>query len=112
MYEIGIKLKALRKSKGLSQQDVADRFGVSRTTISNYEIGRRKPTIGELQNYAAFYGVGLEYFGVANTTKDELLELVARAKKVFEDKEIPQEKKEAVYRELMRLYLELGGDRK
>ncbi len=108
MREIGLKLKALRKAKMLSQQEVADKFGLSRTTISNYEIGRRKPTIYELQGFADFYGVELNHFG-GTTTKDELNELVARAKKVFADNEIPKEKKEAVYRELMRLYLELGG---
>lgn len=108
MREIGLKLKALRKAKMLSQQEVADKFGLSRTTISNYEIGRRKPTIYELQAFADFYGVELNHFG-GTTTKDELNELVARAKKVFADNEIPKEKKEAVYRELMRLYLELGG---
>lgn len=108
MREIGLKLKALRKAKMLSQQEVADKFGLSRTTISNYEIGRRKPTIYELQAFADFYGVELNHFG-GTTTKDELTELVARAKKVFADNEIPKDKKEAVYRELMRLYLELGG---
>lgn len=45
MQEIGLKLKSLRKAKRLTQQEVAERFGLSRTTISNYEIGRRKPTI-------------------------------------------------------------------
>lgn len=108
MQEIGLKLKSLRKAKHMTQQEVAERFGLSRTTISNYEIGRRKPTIQELQQFAEFYGVGLEHFGVT-TTKDELLDLVARAKKVFGDAEIPREKKEAVYKELMKLYLDLEG---
>lgn len=112
MDEIGLKLKSLRKAKHLSQQEVADNFGWSRTTVSNFEIGRRRPSLDVLQALAAYYGVGLEYFGVATTSKDELLELLARAKKVFSDSDIPQERKEAVYRELMRLYLELGGDRK
>ena len=69
MREIGLKLKALRKAKMLSQQEVADKFGLSRTTISNYEIGRRKPTIYELQAFADFYGVELNHFG-GTTTKD------------------------------------------
>ena len=108
MQEIGLKLQSLRKARGLTQQDVAERFGLSRTTISNYEIGRRRPTITELQAFAEFFGVSLDHFGVYST-KDELLDLVARAKKVFQDDEIPREKKEAVYRELMKLYLDLEG---
>lgn len=108
MHEIGLKLQSLRKARHLTQQDVADRFGLSRTTISNYEIGRRRPTITELQAFAEFFGVSLDHFGVSST-KDELLDLVARAKKVFQDDDIPREKKEAVYRELMKLYLDLEG---
>lgn len=110
MDEIGLKLKSLRKAKRLSQQEVADHFGWSRTTVSNFEIGRRRPSLDVLQALAAYYGVGLEFFGVTTTSKDELLELLARAKKVFSDSDIPRERKEAVYRELMRLYLELGGE--
>lgn len=107
--DIGLTLKALRKAKRLTQQEVADHFGVSRATISNYEIGRRRPSFKEMQAFAEFFGVSIEHFGIHSSTKDELTDLLARAEKVFMDQEIPQEKKESVYRELMRLYLELGG---
>lgn len=102
---IGAKLKILRKEKKFTQQEAADRLGVKRATISNYEINRRHPSLSELQRFAEFYGVGLEYFGVAKT--DDLLDLMARAKAVFQNSEIPVEKKEAVYKELMKLYLNL-----
>lgn len=102
---IGAKLKTLRKIKKMTQQDVANALGVKRSTISNYEIGRRSPSLSELRRMGEFYGVGLDYFGVAQT--DDLLDLLARAKRVFENKDIPTEKKEEVYKELMRLYLNL-----
>lgn len=102
---IGAKLKILRKEKKLTQQEAADKLGVKRATISNYEINRRHPSLSELQRLAEFYGVGLEYFGVAKT--DDLLDLMARARAVFQNNEIPVEKKEEVYRELMKLYLDL-----
>ena len=39
--ELGIELRNMRQQCGFSQQEVADRLGVGRTTISGYEIGKR-----------------------------------------------------------------------
>lgn len=103
---IADKLKALRKAKGYTQQDVADAIGISRATIGGYEIGRRQPRLPDLQKMADFYGVGLDYFGIA--TSDEVFELLTRAKDVFASEEISKDEKENLYRELMRLYLQLS----
>lgn len=102
---IGHKLKVLRKTKKMTQQEVADKLGIKRATISNYEINRRTPSLTDLRRLSEFYGVGLDYFGVAQT--DDLLDLLARAKRVFNDERIPKEKKEEIYKELMILYLTL-----
>lgn len=102
---IGRKLRLLRKEKRMTQQELADDLGVKRATVSNYEIGRRSPHLSELRRIAEYFGVGLDYFGVAQT--DDVLDLIARAKKVFENEQIPTDKKEDVYKELMRLYLNL-----
>lgn len=37
------RIKALRKTLGLTQQELADRIGIKRNTISQYEIGRNEP---------------------------------------------------------------------
>lgn len=37
------RIKELRKALGLTQQDFADRLGVKRNTIAQYEIGRNAP---------------------------------------------------------------------
>lgn len=102
---ISQKLRILRKERRMTQQELADALDVKRATISNYEIGRRSPHLSELRRIAEYFGVGLDYFGVAQ--KDDVLDLIARAKRVFEDDAIPTEKKEAVYKELMKLYLNL-----
>lgn len=109
---IGQKLRILRKERRMTQQELADALGVKRATISNYEIERRSPHLSELRRIAEFFGVGLDYFGMVQT--DDILDLVARAKKVFDNESIPTEKKEAVYKELMKLYLNLsnGDDKK
>ena len=39
------RIKELRKLLGLTQQEFADRIGVKRGAIANYEIGRNEPTV-------------------------------------------------------------------
>lgn len=102
---IGSKLKTLRKGRKLTQQELADNLGITRCTVSNYEVGRRSPHISELKRLADFYGVGLDYFGVTST--DEVFDLLSRAKEVFQSPEVSKEKKDELYKELMRLYLEI-----
>lgn len=102
---IGAKLKILRKGRHLTQEQLAEKLGVNRTTISSYEIGRRLPNLNELKRFAAFYGVGLDYFGVVS--KDEMFDLLSRARDVFESDAISKEQKEEIYKEIMKLYLNM-----
>lgn len=46
---IGIRLKAAREGKGLSQSDLHNKTGLSRTVLINYEAGRHKPGARELR---------------------------------------------------------------
>ena len=91
MNEIGSKLKTLRKGRKLTQQELSEKVGLSRCTVSNYECGRRSPHIHELRRLAEFYGVSLEFFGVQ--TQDESFELLSRAKAVFTNETISKEEK-------------------
>lgn len=102
--EIGKKIKALRKTRGLTQIQLADALGVERASISNYETGRRYPHLQQLEQIAKILGVSLEYFGVET---NEAHDLIARAKMVFENDSIPTEEKANVYKEVMRLYLKI-----
>ena len=106
MNDVGKKLKSLRKAKRLTQQSVADALGVKRSTVSNYEIGRRLPPIDYLQNAAAFYGVGLDFFGVVST--DYVSDILIRARDVFNNPNISDESKNELYKELSKVYLQLN----
>ncbi len=106
MEDIGRKLKTLRKGKNLTQQDVANMLGLVRATISNYEVGRRTPHLSELRRFADLYGVTLDYFGVSQ--KDEMYEVISRAREVFDNQNIPTSEKETLYREIMKLYLNIN----
>jgi len=102
--KIGQKIKVLRKSRGMTQQQLADMLDVQRATISNYEIGRRSPHLKELGKIAEILGVNLDYFGVC---KNSLNDLVARARIVFDDDEIPTSEKAKCFKEILKLYLAL-----
>lgn len=102
---IGKKLQTLRKGRKLTQLELSMKMGISRATISNYEVGRRSPHLSDLRRFAKFFGVGLDYFGVV--AKDEAFELLSRAKEVFENPDVPKEKKDEIYKELMKLYLSI-----
>lgn len=102
---IGHKLKTLRKGRKLTQEKAAELLGVTRATVSNYEVGRRSPHISELKRIGELYGVGLDYFGIVQ--KDEVFDLLCRAKEVFNSPAVPKEKKDEVYKELMKIYLSL-----
>lgn len=45
MITIGEKIKESRKTKNLTQQNLADKLNVSRSAVSNWEIGRNYPDI-------------------------------------------------------------------
>lgn len=99
------KLKALRLRNHLTQQDIADKLGVTRSTVSNFEIGRRKPEVDVLEKLAAIYNVDLNYFATQPIAANDLIELVERAESIFSNPNIAEEKKDKVYTDLMRIYL-------
>lgn len=102
--DLHYKLKELRKSRKITQQTIADRFGVTRGTVSNWELGRREPDLKTLEALAKFYGVSLDYFS-KKPTKDEFLEFLARANSLFANNEVSQKEKDALYEDIMRLYI-------
>ena len=110
MRDIGNKLKGLRKAKKLTQQDVVERMerrgvSLSRATLSNYEVGRRTPHLSLLRAFCDLYGVELTYFDI--NEKDEVFDLINRARDVFGSDEISRFQKEEVYKQIMRMYLDL-----
>lgn len=54
---IGEFIAALRKSSGYTQQEVADRLGVSNKTVSSWETGASCPDISMLPAIAELFGV-------------------------------------------------------
>ena len=57
--KIGRYLQELRKEKGLTQEQLADKMGVARRTVSRWETGNNLPDLDILIELSDFYEVGL-----------------------------------------------------
>lgn len=67
----------LRKRAGLSQQQLAENTGLSRSAIGMYETGRREPDIDTLRLFSSFFGVDMNTLTSPQTAADaELAELL------------------------------------
>ena len=54
------RIEAIRKARGITQEDFARLLGVSRQTISSLETGRYNPSIALAYSIAKFFGMTIE----------------------------------------------------
>jgi transcriptional regulator with XRE-family HTH domain len=57
--KIGSFIRSLRKAKGLTQEQAAEQFHVSRRTVSRWETGSNLPDLDVLIEMSDYYGVEL-----------------------------------------------------
>ncbi|AKR47798.1 transcriptional regulator [Acetobacter pasteurianus] len=72
--DLGQRIKILRKSAGLTQQQVADALGVSRPAIAFWETGREGSARKHIPKLAALFNVDPEIFLTGYVQED--IELV------------------------------------
>lgn len=61
-------LKKLRNEKGISQQELADRLKINRSTYARYETSTTQPDFDTLNKLANFYDVSIDYL-IGRTVK-------------------------------------------
>ncbi|MGI0534992.1 helix-turn-helix transcriptional regulator [Bacillus pfraonensis] len=77
MILFGQTLKQLRKSRGLTQHQLADRLNLSQSQIKNWETDRFQPDLETLFNIASFFNVSLDVLvGFSNEFQDEPIQQV------------------------------------
>ena len=57
----GERLRILRLEKGISQKELGKRFGVTKQTVSNWEIENVTPTLDMFQSIAQFFDTTPNY---------------------------------------------------
>jgi transcriptional regulator with XRE-family HTH domain len=70
---IGERIAAARKARGMSQQDLGDKIGVTFQAVSKWETGASMPDIGLLSDLAAALDVTLDHLvnGTSDTSADD-----------------------------------------
>lgn len=78
---IGNKIMELRKKKNLSQEELAEKVGVTRQTISKWELGETSPDIKQSKELSKIFNISLDEL-VGNDIKDVLLEKTSNTEKL------------------------------
>ena len=71
--KIGAFLKELRKEKELTQEQLAEKFGVSSRSVSRWENGNTMPELGILVELADYYEVDIKEI-IDGERKSEIME--------------------------------------
>lgn len=64
--KIQISLAAARVNAGMTQKDIADKLGVSKNTIINWEKGKVKPSPANLIALSTVYRMPVDYIFLPN----------------------------------------------
>ena len=80
--EFSEKLQELRKSRSLTQEELAEALYVSRTAISKWESGRGYPSIESLKEISRFFSVTIDDL----ICSDEMITVAENDKKEFVSK--------------------------
>lgn len=76
MVDFGERLKELRTQANLTQKQLADRIGVTKSAISYYELLERSPSPEVLIRLAAIFHVSTDYLlGVKRTQTIDVSDL-------------------------------------
>ena len=80
--EFNEKLQELRKSRSMTQEELAEALFVSRTAISKWESGRGYPNIDSLKEISRFFSVTIDDL----ICSDEMITVAETEKREFADK--------------------------
>ena len=116
--EIGSRVRQLRKTRNITQDELGIVLGdrttgkpLSRGQISNLETGKRNLNIHQIKTLADYFNVSMETLGFESNVI-ETVDLLERAKLIFENDNVPLEEKQDLYENIMKLYLSVREQNK
>ena len=59
--EFGDRLKEARNSMGLTQEQLAEKIGVAKSTLAGYEKGNREPDVFKIKKLIEILGIDADY---------------------------------------------------
>ena len=103
--DIGKKIKLLRISNKLNQNDLSKILNLSRSQISNLENGKRNVSIMQLEKICEYFKIDMSYF-IMFETNDVCIEILNKLRTIFESNKLTQEQKDDLFSSIMRIYLD------
>ncbi len=85
MDKVGEKIYNLRKDKGLSQEELAEKLNVARPTISRWENNAAQPTTENIKSLCEIFNVASNYF--FDNVEETALTKEDRPEQIVENKE-------------------------
>lgn len=79
--EIGNKIMELRKKSGLSQEELAEKVGVARQTISKWELGETSPDLKQAKELSKIFKISIDEL-VDNDIKEVILKKTSNTEKL------------------------------
>lgn len=61
MADVAERILSLRKKKGISQEELAQRLGISRQAVSKWEVGQSMPDLDKIVALSELFGVTADY---------------------------------------------------
>ncbi len=83
---LGSSFSNARKRKGLSQEAVAEKLGVSRQTVSKWETGETLPDIRQSKRLAVLFGLSLDELIDFDLDVQEIQDAIDRTSQAAADK--------------------------
>lgn len=83
---LGNNLFQARKKKGMSQEEVAEKLGVSRQTISKWETDETLPDIRQSKKLSVLYGLSLDELIEFDINVKEIQEMIDKTSEKISDK--------------------------
>lgn len=71
MDTFGKRFKEARKEKRLTQEQLANKFRLKKSSISRYENDKQMPEVNLLKEFADFFGVTVDYLLGSESIKTE-----------------------------------------
>ncbi len=91
--ELGNQIKALRQSRGVTQETLAQALGVSAQAVSKWETGGALPDIALLPQLSAYFGVSIdELFALSDETRLERIQNMLWEQRALEPAMVDRER--------------------
>ena len=113
------KLKSLRNAHDMTQDTLAQKLGITKRALANYESGKRIPKHETLIKISEIFDVSLDYLlakeddFISNATKKygtsgkiKAKQIVAETSGLFAAGELDEEDKDAFFRSVTEIYFE------